>query len=81
MTLWPFFSSWDVAKEEDKQFHTVFESELERVAESFEKELKQILLLQTLIQRTLPSLDVQPNPEVYAGMGFEGLQLHLQVIF
>lgn len=70
--------TWALAKEEDKQFHAVLELELERVGESFGKELKQILLLQALIQQTLPSLDVQPNPDIYSGMGFEGLQAHLQ---
>lgn len=71
--------AWDAAREEDRQFWLVLESELRKVGESYWKELQQISNLQASITQKLPFLDIQPDPETYTRMGFEQLQAHLQV--
>lgn len=70
--------AWDAAREEDRQFWLVLESELRKVGESYWKELQQISNLQASITQKLPFLDIQPDPETYTRMGFEQLQAHLQ---
>ncbi|XP_053990951.1 uncharacterized protein LOC128883023 isoform X2 [Hylaeus volcanicus] len=52
---------WEIARKEDEIFQIFLKCELQRVHESFEREMKEILSILVLIQKNLPILKVETN--------------------